>query len=166
MAAFPRIALETPALAPEIRSLLLAAFPTPVEADLVERLRRDGDVAMALAAFENDALVGHVVFSPMAAPFKALGLGPVAVTPKRQRSGIGSQLIRQGLATATDAGWDAIFVLGDPAYYGRFGFRADTAAGFECPYAGPYLMALALSGNELPGRGGSVAYAPAFRDLE
>lgn len=157
---------ESPDLESAIRALLLAAFPTSVEADLVDRLRRDGDLAISLAAMEDDAVVGHIAFSPMAAPFDALGLGPVAVSPGRQRSGIGSRLIREGLTRAKNAGRGAVFVFGDPAYYTRFGFDAAAASGFASPYAGPYFMMLSLGGHALPVRSGSVAYAEAFRDLE
>jgi putative acetyltransferase len=54
--------------------------------------------------------------------------------------------------------------LGDGAFYGRFGFRPELAAGFGTPYAGPHFMALALNG-ELPAKDGPVDYAPAFERL-
>lgn len=148
-----------------IRRLLIAAFPTAAEADLVDRLRRDGDLAISLAALDDDAVVGHAALSPMTAPLKALGLGPLAVAPERQRQGIGSALVREGLRRAEAEGWDAVFVVGDPAYYGRFGFTAEAASGFASPYAGPFFMALALGGRGLSVRSGKVGYAPAFRDL-
>lgn len=161
-----RIKPENADLESAIRAVLLEAFPASVEADLVDRLRRDGDLAISLVATEDDAVVGYAAFSPMTAPFKALGLGPVAVAPDQHRRGIGSRLIQDGLSLAKKNGWDAVFVLGDPAYYTRFGFDAAAASGFASTYAGPYFMLLSLSGTELPARSGSVAYAPAFRDLE
>lgn len=57
------------------------------------------------------------------------GLAPLAVLPGRQGWGIGSALVRAALARAKEVGWAAAFVLGDPAYYGRFGFAADAARG-------------------------------------
>ncbi|HRN84400.1 MAG TPA: N-acetyltransferase [Hyphomicrobium sp.] len=91
---------ETPSLSPHIRALLCAAFPTTAEADLVDRLREDGDVAFALVALEGDAVVSHVVLSPMSAPMRALGLGPVAVAPSRQGQGVGRRLIEAALECA------------------------------------------------------------------
>jgi len=144
-----------------VRAIIEAAFAGPDEADLVDRLRDDGDCELSLVAVEGGRVVGHVLFSKMGAPFPALGLAPLAVAPDRQRSGIGSRLVRAGLERARSAGWRGVFVLGDPNYYRRFGFDAALASGFDSPYAGPHLMALAL-GSALPASGGKIEYAPAF----
>jgi putative acetyltransferase len=149
-----------------IRALHLAAFPTAAEADLVDRLRRDGDTAVSLVAVEGEVVLGNVVLSAMTAPMAARGLGPVAVAAARRNEGIGARLIRAAIDHARQEGVDAIFVLGDPAYYRRFGFDAEAAQGFESPYAGPYFLALALGSAGLSARSGRVDYAPAFRDLE
>lgn len=148
-----------------VRDLLTAAFPTAVEADLVDRLRADGDLAYALVAVEGEALLGHVALSPMAAAFPALGLAPVAVAAPARRRGVAAALIRRALEEAGAAGWRAAFVLGDPAYYARFGFTAAAAAPFDSPYAGPCLMARGLGGREMPAGPGRVDYAPAFAAL-
>jgi len=161
-----QLAREAPGHAPAIRELLLQAFPTALEADLVERLRHDGDVAIGLVAMEEDAVIGYAVFSPMAAPMKARGLGPVAVRPECQHRGIGGMLIRNGVQRAREAGWDAVFVLGAAAYYSRFGFDPAQASGFDSPYAGPHFMALPLKGDIMQSRSGRVDYAAAFRALE
>src|SRR3546814_10906388 len=95
----------------------------------------------------------------MTAPFRALGLAPVAVLPGRQGESIGSALIRDGLARATAAGWEGVFVLGEPEYYRRFGFNPAMAKEFSSPYAGPYLMALSLDGKALPVTSGPIDYA-------
>lgn len=160
-----RITSETSGFEGAIRALLLAAFPTAVEADLVARLRHDGDIVIEMAAREGERVIGYVAFSRMSAPMKAVGLGPVAVLPARQRRGIGSALIREGLARAQAQGLEAAFVLGEPAYYRRFGFDAEAASGFASPYAGPYFMALALADGGLAVRSGRVDYAPAFSGL-
>jgi putative acetyltransferase len=144
-----------------VRRVIAAAFARSIEADLVERLRDDGDVVLSLVAVEGDQVIGHVMFSRMDAPFRALALAPVAVTPERQRAGVGSRLIRDGLDRARLAGWDGVFVLGDPHYYRRFGFDPALARGFASAYAGPHLMACAL-GGALPIREGTIAYASAF----
>jgi putative acetyltransferase len=155
---------EEPADRPAVRAVVEAAFPTPAEAQLVDRLRSDGDAAISLVAVEDDIVVGHVMFSRMTAEFRALGLGPVAVVPTRQRFGTGSLLIRRGLARAGADGWAMVFVLGDPAYYRRFGFDPMLASGFASPYAGPHLMALGLT-RPLPSLSGTIDYAPAFAAL-
>ncbi len=147
-----------------IREVLLAAFPGPDEAELVERLRADGDAAIELVAELDGRVVGHILFSPVQAPFRALALAPVAVAPDEQRRGVGAALIEAGHALAREQGWKAIFVLGEPAYYRRFGYDAALAAGFSSPYAGDYFMALALQGP-LPATQGEVIHARAFASL-
>lgn len=161
-----RVEPETPALAPAIRLLLLEAFPTSLEADLVDRLRGDRDIEIGIVAREADAAIGYAAFSPLMAPMRALGLAPLAIAPHRQGRGIGGAVVRAGLARARASGWQAVFVLGDPAYYARFGFDAAAASGFASPYAGPHFMALSLNASALPVRTGRVDYAAAFRDLE
>lgn len=131
----------------------------------MDRLRQDGDAVISLAALEDQLLVGHAMFSRMAAPFRALGLAPVAVLLDWRRRGIAARLIAEGLRRATRDGWDTVFVLGDPDYYGRFGFSTEMASGFESPYAGPYFMALPLKGVDLSLQSGRVDYAPAFSAL-
>ncbi len=158
------IRAEEPADPAAIRDVITAAFGRTLEADLVDRLRADGDAVISLVATREGGVVGHVLFSRVSAPFRALGLAPVAVVPDRQRAGIGSRLIRVGLERAAEKGWQAVFVLGDPAFYRRFGFDAEQASGFSSPYAGPHLMVLAL-GGALPATTGEIAYAPAFAGL-
>ncbi len=148
-----------------VRALNLACFPGPDEADLVDRLRDDGDATISLVAESDGQIIGHVLFSPLTAPFKALGLAPVAVATDFRRQGIAAALIRAGHEAAQASGWQAIFVLGDTAYYTRFGFDVSLAAGFSSPYAGPHFMALSLHGDGLPVLAGVVEHAPAFRAL-
>lgn len=153
---------ELPVDIDAIRQIHLDAFRRPVEARLVDELRADRDLLYSLVVVEHARIVGHIAFSPMAAPFRALGLGPIAVTPDRQRRGFARRLIEAGLARATADGWQAVFLLGNPAFYERFGFSAALAAGFATPYAGPHFMVRALGDGELPTLTGNVAYAPAF----
>lgn len=159
---------EQPGDISAIRQVVEAAFGQAQEAELVDQLRADGDSVISLVAIEDEAVVGHVMFSRMTAPFKALGLAPVSVLPRWQGQGIGSALIRTGLKrAAAEAGsksWQAVFVLGDPAYYRRFGFDPAQASGFISPYAGPHLMVLALK-DEVLAREGRIDYAPAFAML-
>ena len=75
-------------------------------------------------------------------------------------------LIAAGHQHLGDAGYLLSFVLGDPAYYGRFGYAADLARGFDSPYAGEHLMALALKDGKLPcGVRGVASHAGAFTTL-
>ena len=147
-----------------IRTIHIASFPSPAEADLVDRLREAQDIAISLVSETANCITGHVLFSRMKAPFRALGLGPVAVLPEWRRHGTAARLIETGLAQAAGTDWEAVFVLGNPAYYSRFGFDATLAAGFQSPYAGVHFMVRALK-DELPTRSGPVEYPPAFAEL-
>jgi putative acetyltransferase len=151
--------------AEDIRDVLVAAFGRDGEASLVDQLRRDGDLVLSLVAVDDGTVMGCALFSRMTAPFPALGLGPVAVRPGRQRTGIGRRLIRTGLYHVRQALWQAVFVLGHLDYYPRFGFDPALAAGFTCRYAGPHFMVLPLAAA-LPATTGAVDYAPAFRSLD
>lgn len=155
---------ETPKDYPAIRDLLCAAFRQPGEAQLVEALREEGDLVSGCVAAMNGDIVGYAALSRMKAPFPALGLGPVAVDAARRRKGVASALLRWSLAQAQNEQCRAVFVLGDGAFYGRFGFRPELAAGFGSPYSGPHFMALALNGG-LPIKEGRIDYAPAFNRL-
>ena len=146
-----------------VRAVHLASFPSSDEADLVDALRRDGDTVISLVALEEERVGGHVLFSRMAEPARALGLAPVAVLPALRRRGIAAGLIEAGVERAQLQGWDLVFVLGDPAYYRRFGFDARLAEGFASPYAGAHFMARALA-ITAP-QGGKAEYARAFSAL-
>ena len=87
-----------------------------------------------------------------------------AVLPGHQKQGIGGRLIERGLAAANGRGAAIAFVVGDPDYYGRFGFRCETAAPFASPYAGPHFMAQWPSSPRVPAAG-QADYAPAFGRL-
>lgn len=148
-----------------IRLVIETAFGRNDEADLVDHLRRDGDREIALVAEVAGAVAGYALFSRMTGPVRALGLGPVAVDPDHAGEGIGSALIREGLKRAAVEAWDCVFVLGDPAFYRQFGFHTELAAHFVSPYSGPYFMAVETNPDALCGKGGEIAYAPAFGAL-
>jgi putative acetyltransferase len=146
-----------------ISDVVIAAFGRPDEARLVEQLRADEDVLFELVADEDGELCGHILFSRLWADrFDLYGaLAPLAVHPDRHRQGLGSKLVRSGLECAREFGCFGVLVLGDPAYYGRFGFAAETAA-IKSPYSGlPAFQALALEENAFDGAM-SVAYPGAF----
>jgi len=155
---------EQPGDIAAIHAVVTAAFGQRAEADLVDRLRADGDTIISLIAVADGRIVGHILFSKLSAPFRALALAPVSVLPGHQNAGIGSRLIHAGVERAATDCWQGVFVLGEPDYYGRFGFDPALAAGFASPYAGPYFMALTLNGD-LPVKVGKLGHAPAFAAL-
>lgn len=143
------------------------AFDGPAEARLVAALRNSGDAAIELVATDATAIVGHILFSVLDVtvdghPIRALALAPMAVHPDKQRTGIGGALIRAGLDQARRDGWEAVVVLGHPAYYPRFGFTPALARHLVAPFSGDAFMALALREGALDGRAGRVVYPPAF----
>jgi putative acetyltransferase len=149
---------ETPADVAAIRALLLSAFPTVQEADLVDALRAEGDLVLSLVAIRDGKVAGHAAFSRMTVEsgegnFPALALAPVAVSPDCQRSGVGSALIEHGLQQLTAGGEGLVFVVGAPDYYRRFG----------SPYAGLHSMLKRLL-DHAPASG-SLHYASAFSKL-
>ena len=150
-----------------IDTLLRVAFPEAVEADLVKRLRADGDLALSLVAEENGAIIGHIGFVPVALDpdpgCRSWGLAPLSVIPNRQGQGIGSALTEAGLDRAEDAGIGLVLVLGDQNFYGRFGFDTMLAAEIDVAWAGPYFAGLALIEAE-PARG-KATYPAAFSEL-
>jgi putative acetyltransferase len=150
-----------------------AAFGQPLEAQLVEALASGGHDRVSLVAEAQGQIVGHVLLTelrldapplpPGSPSVRALALAPLAVSPAHQRQGIGSGLVRAALDEAGEHGWRLVFVLGDPNYYGRFGFSAERAAPFQCVYACAAFLAIALHGDAP--RSGTLEYAPPFADL-
>ncbi len=149
-----------------IGALITAAFlghphSAGTEAAIVRALRAAGALALSLVAACEERLIGHIAFSPITVDGCAgawFGLGPLAVAPPYQRQGVGAALVRQGLQQLRQRGAAGCVVLGDPAYYGRFGFRSPT--GLVYPGPPPELfMALAWQG---PAPQGVVAYHPCF----
>lgn len=159
---------ETPADIEAIRAVNTAAFGGAQEAVLVDALRDDGDLLLSLVAEIDDDIVGHVAFSRMHVEHEggadpAVALAPVAVRPEHQRKGVGRTLVQSGLEQLTERGETLVFVLGEPEYYGRFGFSTGPAARFASPYDGPYFQSLTLS--ERAPSSGALRYARAFAAL-
>jgi predicted N-acetyltransferase YhbS len=162
---------ETPGDANAIFALIEAAFRDTTHSDgdephIVNRLRANGELALSLVAEDGARIVGHIAFSPVTIKPVAItdktsgwfGLGPVSVWPELQHRGIGSALIRRGVADLRIAGARGIVLLGNPDYYRGFGFTL--CPGLTYPGAPPaYFQGLAF---ETPVPRGEVRYASAF----
>lgn len=130
------------------------------EAQIVDALRRAAALTISLVAIEEDAVVGHVAISPVsvAAGKGWYGLGPVAVHPKCQRNGIGSILIKEALRRLRESGASGCVVLGDPNFYGKFGFVHDPRVTYA-DVPPPYFQILSFGREYVTG---PVAYHAAF----
>lgn len=155
-----------------IRALTEAAFATTPhaegdEADFVERQRAgDGYIpALALVADDGGAIVGHIMLTHFSVvgenpPSRALLLAIVSVSPAAKRAGLGSRLVREALSRAKASGFRVAMVLGDPAFYRRFGFLP--AANFGIANGNGYpaenAMALEIESSALAGVNGVVTF--------
>jgi len=151
---------ETPRDEDAIRTVHLSAFPNDLAARIADELRTSGDAIISLVAERDSTIVGHVLFSRLEAPMRALTLSPLGVRPGFQKAGIGSALVRKGLVRAQQKDWQAVFLLGSPAYYGRFGFSSAAAQGYTAPYWGWPFMARILD-DQVP-RKGQLTFPAAF----
>ncbi|MBI3839236.1 MAG: N-acetyltransferase [Planctomycetia bacterium] len=150
-----------------IRAVNRAAFGRDDEGKLVDVLRAEGFARLSLVADEEGQVVGHILFSDLGivgqgSTVAALALAPMAVVPSRQRQGIGSALVREGLRRLVDQGQRIVLVVGHRAYYTRFGFSAQLAKKLTSKYAGDSFMALELAAGALEGVTGEVKYARPF----
>ena len=161
---------ETPDDIAAIEAVTVAAFAdaphtSHTEQFIVRALRAAGELTLSIVVEERGQVVGHVALSPVTITDdygrKAqgwYGLGPLSVLPQRQRQGIGSRLMEQALTELRAMQAAGCVLLGDPAYYARFGFQAH--AGLQLPGVPPgYFMALALHG---PVPEGVAHYSDAF----
>ncbi len=155
-----------------IEEVHIKAFRGPAEAKLVQLISERKKALISLVALYESKVVGHILFSAVTianAPvaFSGVGLAPVAVLPDFQSQGIGSKLIRDGLERCRQAGYDAVVVLGDPAYYSRFGFVRAADFGLQNEYGvADEFMELPLHETALEGVSGMVKYLPEFREAE
>lgn len=160
-----QISTETPADIDAIFALTQHAFrdhphSQQTEGYIINALRAAGALTLSLVAREDGRPVGHIAFSPVTISGGAAdwyGLGPVAVLPAMQGRGIGAALIDAGVAELKALGAAGCVVMGDPAYYQRFGFEATPALTY--PGVPPeYFMAQVFT---RPAQG-QVDYHPAF----
>ena len=162
---------ETPADIGAVFQLNEAAFGRPAEAQLVDRLRREARPVISLVAENNGTVVGHIMFTPVSIverpAARAMGLAPMAVAPELQRGGIGSALVRAGVARCRQDGVELVVVLGHPAFYPRFGFEPASRIGLRSEYGVPdeVFMALPLREDGELEFEGSVKYHAAFASV-
>ncbi len=158
---------ERPEDAAAIGAITAAAFEgmehsSGTEPRIVEALRRANALTISLVAVDAGGVpIGHIAFSPVRLDGQEgrwFALGPVSVRPDLQRRRIGSALIEEGLARLAELGAQGCILLGEPAYYGRFGFVTDAALTYF-RHPNPYLQRLAFGGE---GPRGDVAFHPAF----
>ena len=126
------IAIETRESSPNdvsrIEEIYPDAFPEEDLLPVVRELLREGPTVLSLVGTADKTVVGHAMFAACSIagkPDKIAMLAPLAVAPAWQRQGVGSAIVNEGLRRLGEAGTNQVYVLGDPAYYGRFGFERD-----------------------------------------
>ncbi len=169
---------------PRVDEIQRAAFGRNEEAELVTALREPADSILSLvaeippvrstdvSASSAANVAGHVFFSPVTLegpgdPPPLAGLAPLAVDAHAQTTGIGSALVRAGLRDCLSLGWQAVFLLGNPAYYSRFGFSLAAPQGFRYEseaFDGGFQM-IELVPGALTGCSGWIRYHPAFSEM-
>ncbi|KAB2912344.1 MAG: N-acetyltransferase [Dechloromonas sp.] len=162
----PLIRNERPADRAAIRALTQAAFAghphsQQTEHFIVDALRQAHALTVSLVAEVEGAVVGHVAFSPVVIGDGSpgwYGVGPLSVLPARQGRGIGRELMHQGLQRLRMLGAAGCVLVGEPAYYGHFGFGRDAGL-WLADVPAEYFLALTLAG---PAAHGEVRFHPAF----
>ncbi len=161
-----KIRKETPSDIAAIEAMTIAAFQNAAHTNhaeqfIVNALRNSGQLTVSLIAEDNDSVIAHVAVSPVTISGGAIswyGLGPISVTPEHQGQGLGAQLMEHALAELRTLGAAGCVVLGEPAYYSRFGFNAEPSLVLPGVPA-EYFQAISFNGS-LPS--GTVSYHDSF----
>jgi len=165
------IRVEIPVDAAGIDSLLRRAFARDQEADLVRQLRKEGLLTLGVVVTDDEGgVVGYAAFSPVDVAGEDrqwVGLAPLAVDESLRRQGWGEKLIYEGLDALNEFGYAAVVTLGDPAYYGRFGFKAAHDHQLHCqwPDSEAYFQVYPLAADALENVSGTVDYSAPFNRL-
>lgn len=155
-----------------IAEVNIQAFKQDNEARLVERIRDSSRFIqeLSLVAELDGVIVGHILFSYIdlvgETTLQVLGLAPLAVQPQLQRKGIGSALVRAGLAKADARAEVLVIVLGHPQFYSRFGFQPSSCYGIVAPFSVPENAFMVKSLKHYQDKyTGKVIYPPAFQGV-
>ncbi len=173
-----RIRREQPGDEVAIREVTSLAFESSEfghngEAGLVEKLRSQNAVSISLVAECDARIVGHILFSPATIEWscrrcEGLGLAPLSVIPEFQRNGIGSRLMKEGLAAAAESSTEFVIVLGHPEFYPKFGFAPASATNVACEFDDVPDEAFMIRWFKQPSSGdaqGVARYHPVFATL-
>jgi putative acetyltransferase len=159
---------ERPSDQAAIHRLNTIAFRDDAEANIVDELRATCDGFLSYVAIEHGAVVGHILFTPVTLDGSSrdgMGLAPMAVDPSRQRRGIGSLLVRHGLAHLRGSGCPFVIVLGHPDYYPRFGFERASRYNISSQWEGvpdEAFMIVVFEREAIPAAGGIARYRSEF----
>lgn len=159
---------ESPEDIPAVHSVNEAAFARPAEAHLVDKLRAACDDYVSFVAVDSGVVVGHILFTPITLDSNGLvgmGLAPLAVLPSHQRQGIGSRLVRRGLAYLRPSGCPFVIVLGHSHYYPRFGFERASVYGLISQWDGvpdEAFMVIVFNKDAMPREGSVARYRAEF----
>lgn len=146
-----RIELETPTDARAVEALVLAAFGPGRFAKTAERLREHAGLAVGFVCHEGADLVGTVrLWSIRIGDAPALFLGPIAVEGESRRGGLGAALTQACLDWARAEGTSGVLLIGDPAYFNRFGFAVAPDVLMPGPVNPRRVMWLGLSADRSP----------------
>jgi putative acetyltransferase len=164
---------EQPEDSGKVRRVNELAFGHPTEANLVDRLRDGCADRVSLVAEDDGAVVGHILFTPVAVEgggrrVLGMGLAPMAVVPERQRQRIGSQLVSRGLDILRGRGCPFVVVVGHPEYYPRFGFEPASAHALTSQWEGipdAAFMVLVLDARAMAGASGVATYRDEFNEF-
>ena len=151
----------------EIYNLIYSAFGQKEEVNLVKELVSDKDILINLVLEKSEKIIGNVIVSKITLePNLGLfcgGIAPLSVAPEHQSYGIGSQLMKNIIIEGKKIGLDALFLLGDPNYYKKFGF---TVSKLKSDYNIDHFQELELTDGCLVNVSSKVLYAKAFLILE
>jgi len=150
------------------------AFQQENESILIGKIRKGENFIpdLSLVAEIDNRIVGHILFSKIKivgdSIFESIALAPMAVIPAFQKQGVGSKLIKKGMAKAKELGFDSIIVLGHKDYYPKFGFERASKWNIKCPFKVPEeaFMAIALTKKALEDKAGTVKYPDEFMEVE
>lgn len=156
-----------------IRRINEQAFSQPAEANIVDALRTNCPGLLSLVALTGGGGVGHILFSPVViesreGPVTGMGLAPIAVLPEHQQQGIGSELVRTGIARLKERRCPFVVVLGHAEYYPRFGFERASLHAIRSQWDGipdEAFMVLILDNAAMSGASGVARFRSEFDSL-